>query len=393
MANLFTYLKNSQFESFYDRPLCTLDIVALTELAYLPFDDLVCYDFSPENSIRIDQLAQDFKEKFKDGYPPLSMADKDHLELLDQLAGSKRFKHIKAFGYVNDIDLEAQKQFAAMCFKISRDNYVIIFRGTDDTLIAWKEDFHMTYMAEIPAQKSASKYLEKLMAHLDGTFHIAGHSKGGNLAVYAASQQTSSNQKRIQAIYGFDAPGVHKSVLESSGFLAIEEKIQTFIPDNSIVGMMLETPKGARVVNSKSFGLLQHIVFTWEVEGNDFKEVKSVSSDSLQVDKTLKSWTASLSDDELKQFFDLFFGLFIEAGIYRFSDITINTLDKIQKVIANSQNMLAEEKEMLNRATRLLVDTRFKVWKDSLPNLSDVKEGISNLVSKITDTDDKQKEL
>lgn len=374
MANFLQYLDQFQYDSFYDIPLSTLDILALVELAYLPFDNLVTEEMTPQHAIRLDRFAQSFKEAFKDGYPPLSMMTKERLELLDKLATSQRFKHIKVFGYVNDYSLENQKQFAAVCYKIQQDHYLLVFRGTDDTIIGWKEDFHMAYMQEIPAQLSAKDYLQQLLEHIDGKVTIAGHSKGGNLAIYASSQVAENLQPAIQSIYAFDAPGLHPSILASLGFARMEHRIHSFIPQNSIVGMMLETPKHATVIKSKAFGLAQHITFTWEVNQGHLVPVKEVTSDSQQVDKTLKTWIAQLPPEDVKQFVDLFFGLFIQAGIYRFSDITVDTFGKLQKVIQTMENRTPEEKEMMERLIRLLIDTRVQVWKETLPDLPQLKE-------------------
>ncbi|WP_153048771.1 Mbeg1-like protein, partial [Streptococcus suis] len=167
---------------------------------------------------------------------------------------------------------------------------------------------------EIPAQRAASGYLEKLMMQQGGHFYLAGHSKGGNLALYAACQQAPELQERILAIYPFDAPGLHKKHLDAPGYKNIQDRIHPIIPQNSIVGMMLETPENAQIVQSNTLGILQHISFSWEVDGSDFKLAPALTSDSLQTDQALKTWTASLTDDELRDFFDLFFGIFIKAG-------------------------------------------------------------------------------
>ncbi|HEM3194835.1 DUF2974 domain-containing protein [Streptococcus suis] len=367
MPNLLTYLEETQYDNFYDKPINKLDILALTELAYLPFDRLVPASFT-ETGIRLDHLAEQFEATYQNDFPPFSMVTKNRLALLGLLAKSKRFKSIKAFGFVDDYQLEQEKQFSASSYRIDRKTIVTCFRGTDDTIIGWKEDFHMTYMDEIPAQRSASGYLEKLMASQNGNFYIAGHSKGGNLALYAASQQAPDLQERILAIYAFDAPGLHKKHLEASGYKNIQDRIQPIIPQNSIVGMMLEAPKNAQIVQSNTLGILQHISFSWEIEGNDFKSAPALTSDSLQTDQTLKTWTASLTDEELKVFFDLFFGIFIQAGIERFSDITVNPLQKLQEMDRLRKEFTPQEAEIMDKLIRLLFDTRYQIWKDNIPS-------------------------
>lgn len=374
MPTIFDYLKTSQYDSFYDKDFTVLDALALTELAYLPFEDLVPSDFSADIYLSLQHLAEQFEEKFQGKYPPLGMVNAHRLKLLSYLSSFKRYKHIRALAFANEVSLDSQKQFAAITYQVKPKEYLVVFRGTDDSIIGWKEDFHMTYMKEIPAQLAARDYLMEVLDQLDGRVWLAGHSKGGNLATYAASQIKAAFQDRIMAIYSYDAPGLHSSIRNSDNFKAIEGKILSIIPENSIVGMMLDTPEIDLVVKSKTFGLLQHLTFSWEIEGDQFKEVSSVTEDSLQVDQTLKSWTASLSEEELRDFFDLFFGLFIEAGIHRFGDITVDTAGKIQKLIENRKNLSPEQEAMMDRLSRQLIDTRIQVWKDHLPDFSNLKD-------------------
>ena len=369
MPTIFDYLKANQYDSFYDKEFTVLDALALTELAYLPFEDLVPAEISVQNYISLQHLAEQFEEKFQGKYPPLGMVNAHRLKLLSYLSSFKRYKHIKALGFANDVSLDSQKQFAAITYQIRPKEYLVVFRGTDDSIIGWKEDFHLTYMKEIPAQLAARDYLREVLDKLDGKVWLAGHSKGGNLATYAACHVETSIQDRVQKVYSFDAPGLHSSIRNSDNFKAIEGKILSIIPENSIVGMMLETPETDLVVKSKTFGLLQHLMVSWEIEGDQFKVVPKVTEDSIQVDQTLKTWTANLSEEELRDFFDLFFGLFIEADIHRFGDITVDTPGKIQKLIENRRNLTPEQATMMDRLSRQLIDTRIQVWKDSLPDL------------------------
>ena len=178
MANIFDYLKDVAHDSYYDLPLNELDILALTEITYLSFDNLV--STAPQ---RLLDLAPQVPRESN------MLTSKNRLQLLDELAQHKRFKNCKLSHFINDIDPELQKQFAAMTYRLTLDTYLIVFRGTDDSIIGWKEDFHLTYMKEIPAQKHALRYLKNFFAqHPKQKVILAGHSKGGNLAIYGASQ-------------------------------------------------------------------------------------------------------------------------------------------------------------------------------------------------------------
>ena len=385
MGIIFDYLDQVAYDSIYDTPFNELDMLMLTELTYLPFDQIVSDQMSPDCTCRLFEAAEKVPQDSS------MLVTKNRLKLLEKVASSTRFKNVKLMGYVNDIDPDVQKQFAAMIFKIKPDSYVLTFRGTDDSIIGWKEDFHMTYMDQVPAQKTAVNYLRKAMDALPGQFILTGHSKGGNLASYAASQIEPEYQERIQSIYSYDAPGLNHSVITSQGYQTISDKIKRYIPQGSIVGMMLETPKQAQIVKSTAIGgLAQHDTFTWQISDQTFVLLDNLNPDSLQVDKTLKNWVDSVSDEELKDFFDLFFGLILDAGISSINDLTkLENFNKILTVFENANALTDHEREMLTRLAKLLVDMRYQSWKDDMNLLNpaeiqkEIRENISQFVNQL----------
>ena len=385
MGIIFDYLDQVAYDSIYDTPFNELDMLMLTEITYLPFDQIVSDQMSPDCTCRLFEAAEKVPQDLS------MLVTKNRLKLLEKVASSTRFKNIKLMGYVNDIDPDVQKQFAAMIFKIKPETYVLTFRGTDDSIISWKEDFHMTYMDQVPAQKTAVNYLRKAMDALPGQFILTGHSKGGNLASYAASQIEPEYQERIQSIYSYDAPGLNHSVITSQGYQTISDKIKRYIPQGSIVGMMLETPKQAQIVKSTAFGgLSQHDTFTWQISDQTFVLLDNLNPDSLQVDKTLKNWVDSVSDEELKDFFDLFFGLILDAGISSINDLTkLENFNKILAVFENANALTDQEREMLTRLAKLLVDMRYQSWKDDMNLLKpsklvqEVKENLSEFTKNL----------
>lgn len=385
MGIIFDYLDQVAYDSIYETPFNELDMLMLTEITYLPFDQIVSNQISPDCTCRLFEAAEKVPQDLS------MLVTKNRLKLLEKVASSTRFKNIKLMGYVNDIDPDVQKQFAAMIFKIKPETYVLTFRGTDDSIIGWKEDFHMTYMDQVPAQKTAVNYLRKAMDALPGQFILTGHSKGGNLASYAASQIEPKYQERIQSIYSYDAPGLNHSVITSQGYQTISDKIKRYIPQGSIVGMMLETPKQAQIVKSTAIGgLAQHDTFTWQISDQTFVLLDNLNPDSLQVDKTLKNWVDSVSDEELKDFFDLFFGLILDAGISSINDLTkLENFNKILAVFENANALTDEERDMLTRLAKLLVDMRYQSWKDDMNLLTpsklvqEVKENLSEFTKNL----------
>ena len=361
MSTIFDYLKEVTYDSIYDRPFNELDVLALTELTYLPFEHIVPQGDTTGIPVRLSD-AMELIDRTTD-----FIVSNQHLQLVDQLATSKRFKNIKLLNYVDEYDPDVQKQFAAMTYRLTMDVYLVVFRGTDDTLIGWKEDFHMTYMDHVPAQKRAASYLQNVMKEFPkGRFLVAGHSKGGNLATYACSYLPDSLFERIDTIYSYDAPGLNKAIIETQGYQRTSPKIHRFVPQGSIVGMMLEVPEPATIVKSRAFGgFVQHDAFTWETKDLSFVTVTETSPDSQQTDLTLKQWVRETSADERKKFFDTFFGIFLDAGITSISDLTdFKQLAKAKEILKNAQDLDPTEREMLERLAKQLIDTRVQAWKN-----------------------------
>jgi len=360
MSTIFDYLKEVTYDSIYDRPFKELDVLALTELTYLPFGHIVPQGDTTGIPVRLSD-AMELIDRTTD-----FIVSNQHLQLVDELATSKRFKNIKLLNYVDEYDPDVQKQFAAMTYRLSLDTYLVVFRGTDDTLIGWKEDFHMTYMDHVPAQKRAASYLQHVMKEFPkGRFLVAGHSKGGNLATYACSYLPDSLFERVDAIYSYDAPGLNKAIIETEGYQRTSPNIRRFVPQGSIVGMMLEVPEPTTIVKSRAFGgFAQHDAFTWEIKDYSFVTVSETSPDSQQTDLTLKQWVRETSAEERKKFFDTFFGIFLDAGITSINDLTdLKQLAKAKEILQNAQDLDPTEREMLERLAKQLIDTRFQAWK------------------------------
>ena len=361
MSTIFDYLKEVTYDSIYDRPFKELDVLALTELTYLPFGHIVPQGDTTNIEVRLSDAAElvDRTTNFTVSH--------QHLQLVDELAISKRFKNIKLLNYVDEYDPDVQKQFAAMTYRLTLDLYLVVFRGTDDTLIGWKEDFHMTYMDHVPAQKRAASYLRNVMKEFPkGRFLVAGHSKGGNLAAYACSYLPDDLFERVDAIYSYDAPGLNKAIIETQSYQRTSPKIRRFVPQGSIVGMMLEVPEPTTIVKSRAFGgFAQHDAFTWDTMDLSFVTVTETSPDSQQTDETLKQWVREVPDSQLKKFFDTFFGLFLDAGITSINDLTdFKQLAKAKEILQNAQDLDPTEREMLERLAKQLLDTRVQAWKN-----------------------------
>ena len=367
MGNLITYVQQYEAQIFQEKSVTDIDILVLTEIAYLPFDEIVSSSFEEKAAISLNQLGKEFeiiKEKEHENNP--FMITKERIQLLDVVSKSQRYKDIKVFGFMNDIDDELTKQFAAVCYQWEEESRWIIFRGTDESLTGWKEDFMMTYSDLIPAQTDAIEYLRKQAELFSGSLNISGHSKGGNLSLYASAMQEEDIQNRIQQIYCWDAPGVHRSILGTEGYQRVVSKAKRYIPQDSIVGLMLESQVPYHIIESQGSGISQHSALMWNIEDDYFVELTELTKNSQLTDQTFKQWTEVVSDEDLKLFFDTFFELFFEMGVETVNDVYYNFRLYMQKFFEKAYQMDTEKREILLRVGRLLFQIRYEIWKDTL---------------------------
>ncbi len=377
MGNLITYVQQYEAQTFQEKLLTDIDVLILTEIAYLPFDRIVPSTFNVTEAVSIQQLGKEFeiiREKEHKNNP--FMITEERIQLIEVVSKSQRFKDIKVFGFMNDIDDELTKQFAAVCYQWEEDSRWIIFRGTDESLTGWKEDFMMTYSDLIPAQTDAIEYLRKQAELFKGNLNVSGHSKGGNLSLYASAMQEEAVQNRIHKIYCWDSPGVHRSILNTEGYHRIVSKAKRYIPQDSIVGLMLESHVPYHIIESQGSGISQHSALMWNVEEDRFVELTELTRNSQLTDQMFKQWTEAVSDEDLKLFFDTFFELFFEMGVETVNDVYYNFRMYMQKFFEKAYQMDTEKREILLRVGRLLFQIRYEIWKDTLsisvelPNLT-----------------------
>ena len=130
--------------------------------------------------------------------------------------------------------------------------------------------------------------------------------------------------------------------------------------------MMLEIPNQQIIVHSTALGgIAQHDTFSWQIEDNHFVQLDKINSDSQQVDKTFKEWVATVPDEELQLYFDIFFGTILDAGISSINDLSsLKAIEHIHHLFVQAQSLTSEERETMGRLTQLLIDTRYQAWKN-----------------------------
>ena len=304
MADLFDYLDWRGDLSFETVGVTPADALIFSALSYIHYDGLVPQGF--RNPVPLDVVADAFA----------ALPDKAERVLLRQdapllmaAAATDRYRRVKLIFYNSATIPEQESQFAAVAFLLPGDTAVLAFRGTDATLVGWKEDFNMSFQDRIPAQEKALYYTQSFAQAFDRKLILCGHSKGGNLAVYAASRCPGEIQERITAVYNNDGPGFTASLMGDPGYKAMVPRIRSYVPQSSVVGMLMEHEEPYTVIKSRQVSILQHDLYSWEVMGGGFVPVQGISDDSRLVNRTVKEWLTRKTPAERNAFVDAVFEL------------------------------------------------------------------------------------
>lgn len=358
MATINGYLDYNKNRSFKDFAFNEADILCLNELGYFCFEELdTSIDFSKDVNLHEVLMPYVTGEKpFNHSF----LVTEERVKLLQKVVASKRFVNLNLSDYVNDVDAEYERQFSAMVFTLPEINHhQLVFRGTDDTMIGWKEDFKLTYVQEIPAHRSAVAYLEAYFEKYAGKVTVSGHSKGGNLALYAVAHVNDLLREQIEKVYMLDAPGLQEKGLESDGYKAIRERVTVIRPEESIVGIMLYNDIEPIVVKSNASGIMQHAVTSWQFneETGELILAERQTDLSQNLEKTFKQWMKELSSQELKILFDILFDTLMSSGIHSINDVTIDREfgAKLATSIASFYSIGTEKKLLLAKSAKLFL--------------------------------------
>lgn len=294
MSDLFDYIAWRGDLNQAVMPFNDMDALMFSRLSYIRFDGIVPSGFEGGKP-----LGEAVRQVLAKGAYADSELGKSDKRLLELLLDAPRYESLTLCGFESTLDKASEEQFAALTIRLPL-GACIAYRGTDGTLVGWKEDFNMAFSDVVAGQLHAVEYLERA-ASLPGTLRLVGHSKGGNLAVYAAACCNESIQSRIVAVRNFDGPGFQRQVAAQPGFQRILGRTRTYLPRSSVVGMLLEHEEPYTVVESQGNGIYQHNLYLWEVSRSGFVELQQVSDGSQIIDKTVKDWLASMEPDQREQ--------------------------------------------------------------------------------------------
>lgn len=316
MGNIFDYLTWRGDLTFTQDPPNAVDALIFSTLTYVYYGKKA--ERPPEDAMTLRECAEEF---FSLDDPEGRARSKKDTELLHCAAATARFGQTRLCLYQSRFLPEQETQFAAITFLLDDGSMFVAYRGTDNSLVGWKEDFNMTFQQTIPAQRLAQEYIRTAALAHTAPMRVAGHSKGGNLAVFAAARCSPTVRRRILTVYNNDGPGFTKYMIGDPGYAAIVPRIRTYIPQSSVIGMLLEHEEPFIVIRSRSVGLMQHDPYSWEVEGPDFLPVQEVTESSQFLDATIKNWFSGMTNMERNQLVEVLYNLLTTGEVENATDI------------------------------------------------------------------------
>ncbi len=356
MAGIIDYLEWRGDLSFSSEPFNEVDGAVLARIAYLKFE-LTERTWSGE---KLETALKALLELEAD------VTGKNDTAFIKALSTSPRFSSLTVLDTTSVLESESQTQFASVTLTDEESGRIYLFyRGTDNTILGLKEDFNMSFMTVIPGQVRALDYLRGMMKSHDGTFILGGHSKGGNFAVYASSFIGEEYQKRIGGIYNYDGPGFEGSILETEGYKRICPVVSTYIPQTSIVGMMLEHDEKYTIVHSSGSGVGQHNVYSWDVMRTSFVHLDAVDYSSRFIDGALKSWLKNLDREKRGEFIDAVYTVMEKSGVETLKELRDRWFDSGIKIIKGFRCLPPGTRKTMSEAMGVL----FRSSKESLKNL------------------------
>ena len=349
MANMVDYLAWRGDLHLETSPWNEIDGLLIATISYLDFNGGQDPNgWMLEEMARIDLIR-----------PGTSSAFPGRKTAFEKMAACERFHSSRLHHAIALTDPEIGMQFSAMCLDLPDGTTCVAFRGTDNTVVGWREDFDMAYTTRVPAQEAAALYLTRAAALSKRPLRLVGHSKGGNLAVYAAAFAPAKVQKRIESIWSYDGPGMNRETSQTEGYLRIREKIRSFIPQTSIIGLLMDYYDPYTVVRSTASGISQHDPMSWQVYGPQFRTMKAVDKPAVVVRDTLHEWLQNSTPEQRAAFVDTLFSMVESTKATRISDLSSEKLKSILTMVGSRKEVDPETRKVFTRLVGQAVSLGF----------------------------------
>ncbi len=360
MSDLIEYARENQ-ESVATKPLGIIDGLIFSQLAYINFGAVVPELRKDKVSVSLDFFASEAAKK-SSGYPKMFekiLAGKKAERLLAAVANNPRYREIKLNYYVEEFDPRVTKQFSGVTFLVSEQETWVSFRGTNDELVGWEEDFNLTFSKTIPAQKEAERYLKKVARKTSGALFVVGHSKGGTIGTYGALALSGYHKKRLGKIFNFDGPGLNLNWWDKWQLRQVRDKYIKILPQSSIVGLLLEQSRDYLVIKSKRLGVMQHEAYSWLIKNDNLVYLPASSRTIRRFSHSFNSWLKKKTRKEREFFFQIFFNILEKAGVDEVSDLAKVSPKKLSKIWREAQDLDPKAKvQMMNMLKSLMQNYR-----------------------------------
>ena len=362
-----------------------VDNLVLCIISYLNFrrfDDLKTTD--PTGAVALPEVAARLTEEDEQ----LGLSELDYIPLMRLAAETERFRDVRMFGFTHEWDEEKEMQFDAVSYLLPDNTLFVSFMGTDTSLVGWKEDFNMSFLSAVPAQERAAVYSAAMAAACRSRkLRIGGHSKGGNLAAWAAIHIPADLQKqRLLAAYNNDGPGFSHDMVETEAYRRVADKLHTYIPESSIVGVLLEHAEDYAVIDSSNRSIMQHEPMSWNVEGPRFVHLGQRSQMGKLSDDVLRQWIGSMTPQEREQFSDALFDVLSLSGKARtLDDLRAGGLAGGAALLKQYSGAGEKEKKIISEIfRRLAVDVKAELKKAAGESLKTAEKSLSGVKNVLT---------
>ena len=384
MANLLEYLDWRGDLTLEQSPFNEVDNLILAELSCVDFKDIVPAP-GEGDSVILREAAERFFARFPEG----ERIDMGVLvpsaipEMLRKMADSRRFGDMKLNCFVDHLDVGRGEQFAALAIETGDKTLYLSFRGTDDSLAGWKEDFELACMPEVPAQKKALAYVRDVAKQFPRKkLRLGGHSKGGNLAVYAGVFCPESVQKRIIAVWSNDGPGFHEDLLDLPEHKRVAERIYSIVPKSSVVGMLLEHEEDYTVVDSDQLGFMQHDGFSWQVLGDHFITLRQVTRQAHLSDQELRGWVHGLTVEQRETFVNAMFDVLSASGAVTLTDLRDDSFRAVGAMIKAMKDLDKETRDGLRDFLAILFKSNLRMVLEGIQEETEKKRSTRRRIGK-----------
>ncbi len=381
MADIIDYALLNSHKDFDTLPYSPIDSLVFAQLSYLSYDNIVPDHKSKGKGLLLSDIAE--SENYEAVFPLERTAERNK-KLLNAAAYSNRYGKVRVNYYEDIFDTEKDTQFCAIAFILPNGDVTIAFRGTDSTITGWKENFNMLFTSPVAAQSHSALYIDEVAKKVKGKIILTGHSKGGNLAIYSGTMCSTKTKSKISVIHSFDSPGFTKEFIESIEHTETEKLIEKFIPEESLIGVLLNNRENYRIIKSEGSGIMQHDPFLWQIDvvNNDFVDGEKLYMSSQFFDATFNEWVYSSTPLQREQFVEALFEMINTANTENavsFSEWSENLKENSSLIYETLKGLDPETRNLVLKGlgnlfssfNKNVKSTPKKLWNDTLKKIKE----------------------